>query len=107
MHCNLVVNCHSPGMERDDYIEMLHEHRRTNDVLYAIMDYDQSLQLPESVSLKDCRRPASEADAGNGFYRPTDLDLGQPYYNPFAWDVGAMGILFRVFFVVCICYSLS
>ncbi|KAI0369716.1 hypothetical protein BV20DRAFT_996622 [Pilatotrama ljubarskyi] len=96
---NIVVNCHSPGVEGEPYREMLRKHCRGGGVLYALMDYDQSLRLPQDTSLTSCRRPASESSAGAAWYKPTDIDLGEPYYNPFAFDVGATGYLFRRFFV--------
>ncbi|KAI0355672.1 hypothetical protein OH77DRAFT_303998 [Trametes cingulata] len=96
---NIVVNCHSPGVEGDQYLEVLRRHRGSNEVLYALMDYDQSLLLPPATSLTACRRPASEASAGAWMYKPGDINLGEPFYNPFAYDVGMAGFLFRKYFV--------
>lgn len=65
------------------------------------MDYDQSLQLPPDTSLEDCRRPALEALFGVArYYKSSDLDLGEPYYNPFVFDVGMMRMMFRYNFTV-------
>ena len=69
-------------------------------MLWALMDYDQSIQHPENVSLKQYRRPADEAWAGAEMYRPEDIYLGEPTYNPFAFDVAMLGNLFRVHFAV-------
>ncbi|KAI0369717.1 hypothetical protein BV20DRAFT_967723 [Pilatotrama ljubarskyi] len=96
---NMVVNFHSPGVKDDQYPELLRKHRHSNEVLYALMDYDQSLVLPQDTSLTGCRRPATEAKTGNWLYKPDDINLGEPYYNPFAYDVGTMGFMFRKYFV--------
>ncbi|KAI0355670.1 hypothetical protein OH77DRAFT_1424615 [Trametes cingulata] len=96
---NIVVNCHRPGAKSGQYRELLREHCRSSRALYALIDYDQSLQLPQETSLTSCRRPTSESGAGAAWYKPTDVDLGEPYYNPFAFDVGATGYLFRRFLV--------
>ena len=66
------------------------------------MDYDQSIQLPPEVSLRDCRRPSDEAYSGWDLYKPDDLCNGQAEYNPFAFDVGMLGNLFRVHLSVSI-----
>ncbi|KAI8972191.1 hypothetical protein BD414DRAFT_525342 [Trametes punicea] len=95
---NIVMNCHSPGAGKETYLEILRDYRRKSTVLYALMDYDQSLQLPQDSSLKECLRPARETAAGAAMYKPFDVNLGEPYYNPFAFDVGALGMLFRRYF---------
>ncbi len=64
------------------------------------MDYDQSIKHPAHVCLKHFRRPAREAWAGAEQYRPDDVCLGEPDYNPFAFDVAMLGNLFRVQFCV-------
>lgn len=75
--------------------EDLHTHRRNNDAYYALMDFDQSIILPSDTCLKNCRRPSSESRNGSCAYKPWDTDLGEPYYNPFAYDVGMLGNVFR------------
>ncbi|RPD59843.1 hypothetical protein L227DRAFT_502830 [Lentinus tigrinus ALCF2SS1-6] len=92
---NIVVNCYRPDFKPESLRSNLRHHRATEDVFYALMDYDQSIQLPLDVSLKSCRRPADEGCYGSGLYKPTDLSLGQPTYNPFAFDVGMLGNFFR------------
>ena len=64
------------------------------------MDYDQSIQLHFDVSVKDCRRPSNEAQMGWDLYKLLDVWLGESQYNPFAFDVGTLGNLFRVHFWV-------
>ena len=100
-----MVNCYRLDQDRVRLQEDLRNHRRRSDVFYSLMDYDQSIQLPQDVSLKHCRRPANEAWAGADWYNPSDIYLGEPHYNPFAFDVGMLGNLFRVNFSV-MCYFL-
>ena len=64
------------------------------------MDYDQSKKYPEDVSLRRYRRPECESWVGADVYRPHDVFLGEPTYNPFAFDVAMLGNLFRVQFSV-------
>ena len=98
---NMVVNCYRLDGDREQLFRNdLREHRGRADVVYAFMDYDQSIQLPLDVSLKDCRRPADEACHGWDFYKPLDVWLGEPHYNPFAFDVGMLGNMFRVYLSV-------
>ena len=103
---NIVVNHfrldqdHRSGLKND-----LREHRRGDNVLYAFMDFDQSIQLPVDTSLKTCRRPFDESFHGSEIYKSDDALWGAPYYNPFAFDVAMLGNLFRFHF--CVCHSSS
>nr|VWO98560.1 Oligoribonuclease (EC [Ganoderma boninense] len=92
---NLVVSCYRPDRDLKKFREDLHELRRRPDIRYALMDYDQSIQLPLDVSVKHCRRPSDEAWMGWDLYKPLDVWLGETLYNPFAFDVGTLGNLFR------------
>ena len=64
------------------------------------MDFDQSIILPVDTDLRTCVRPSHEADYGNATYKPWNGDFGEPFYNPFAFDVGMMGNMFRMYFNV-------
>ena len=86
---------HRTGLKND-----LREHRRGDNVLYALMDFNQSIQLPADTSLKTCRRPFDESYDGSEIYKPDDAHWGSPYYNPFAFDVAMLGNLFRFHFSV-------
>lgn len=97
------MNCYRLDQSREDLREDLCRHREGGEVFYALMDFDQSIQHPEGVPLKHFRRPAAEAMHGSILYRPYDVCLGEPDYNPFAFDVAMLGNLFRVHFAVCIC----
>lgn len=92
----MVVNCYRLDYDIKKFQGDLCEHRSKGDVVYAFMDYDQSIQLPPDISLKHCRRPSDEACVGSDLYKPLDVWLGEPHYNPFAFDVGMLGNLFRV-----------
>ncbi|RDX55193.1 hypothetical protein OH76DRAFT_874904 [Lentinus brumalis] len=92
---NIVVNCYRLDHCLEHLREDLRQHRESGDVYYALMDYDQSIQHPANASLKYFRRPALEAMCGSPLYRPDDVCLGEPDYNPFAFDVAMLGNLFR------------
>ncbi|PIL33380.1 hypothetical protein GSI_04000 [Ganoderma sinense ZZ0214-1] len=95
---NMVVSCYRLDRDHELFRNDLRELRRRLDVRYAFMDYDQSIQLPLGVSVKNCRRPSDEAWTGWDLYKPLDVWLGESLYNPFAFDVGTLGNLFRVHF---------
>ncbi|KAM5542890.1 hypothetical protein V8D89_003274 [Ganoderma adspersum] len=95
---NMVVSCYRPDRDHEKFGDDMRDLRRGDDVRYALMDYDQSIQLPLDVSVKDCRRPSNEAQMGWDLYKPLDVWLGESQYNPFAFDVGTLGNLFRVHF---------
>ena len=78
----------------------MRDHWTKDDVVWALMDYDQSIKHPTNVSLRHYRRSTDEAWAGADIYRPDDVYLGEPTYNPFAFDVAMLGNLFRVQFSV-------
>ena len=95
-----MTNCYRLDQDREQLRTDLREHWKRDDVVWALMDYDQSIKHPENVSLNRYRRPADEAWAGAALYRPDDVCLGEPTYNPFAYDVAMLGNLFRVHFSV-------
>ncbi|KAI0780201.1 hypothetical protein C8Q74DRAFT_1263745 [Fomes fomentarius] len=95
---NIVTNCYRLDQDQQQLQEDLHEHRRRNDVIWALMDYDQSIKHPKNVSLKHFRRPVEEAWSGSVLYRPDDVRRGEPYYHPFPFDVAMLGNLFCVHF---------
>ncbi|KAI1794200.1 hypothetical protein LXA43DRAFT_1118910 [Ganoderma leucocontextum] len=99
---NMAVNCYRLDQDYERLSEDLFDHRKRSDVFYALMDYDQSIHLPEVSSVKHCRRPANEAWVGSAVYKPDDVCLGEPGYNPFAFDVGMLGNMFRVYFSMAV-----
>ncbi|KAI0745684.1 hypothetical protein C8Q76DRAFT_704535 [Earliella scabrosa] len=95
---NVVTNCYRLDQDWEQLQKDLRDHWTKDDVVWALMDYDQSIKHPTNVSLKHYRRPTDEAWAGADIYRPDDVYLGEPTYNPFAFDVAMLGNLFRVQF---------
>ncbi|KAI9067542.1 hypothetical protein FKP32DRAFT_1755108 [Trametes sanguinea] len=95
---NIVVNCHSPGATSKEFPDILSRHWQAGDVTYAFVDFGQSLQLPADTSIVDCRRSAEETTIGMNINKPVDGNLGEPFYNPFSFDVAALGFLFRYHF---------
>ena len=95
------------ALDQDHYgslKENLREHRQKgdSDVFYALMDFNQSIQLPTDTCLRTCRRPAEESWYGSVLYKPiySDVCLGEAEYNPFAFDVLMLGNMFRFHFTV-------
>ncbi len=66
---------------------------------YALFDFDLAWVLPASTPRASCRLPRK-----GGFFAslnaPPDLDQGEYDYDPFAFDVGCLGIMFHDFFRV-------
>ena len=60
---------------------------------YCLFDFDLSLMLPSGKPLSDYRLPIDEAFPGV-FYKPHGVEQGQVDFNPFAFDVGCLGIFF-------------
>ncbi|CDO75415.1 hypothetical protein BN946_scf184855.g18 [Trametes cinnabarina] len=87
-----------PGARYAEFPNLLDEHRRNDDAVYAFIDFGQSLQLPPDTSITDCRRPGDETCIAMNLFKPLDGNLGEPYYNPFSYDVAALGFLFRYYF---------
>ncbi len=96
----MVVSCYRPDYDVEQFRNDLRELRGGVDIIYAFMDYDQSIQLPPDVSVKDCRRPSKEAWMGLDLYKPLDVWLGESQYNPFAFDVAMLGNLFSSYLSV-------
>lgn len=97
---NVLVNFYRFDHDRKTQRENIRNHRRGDNVYYAIMDFDQSIMLPVETCVKNCRRPAIEAEYGNEVYKPFDVGPGEPTYNPFAFDVAMLGNVFRAHFTV-------
>ncbi|KAI0769800.1 hypothetical protein BD413DRAFT_556995 [Trametes elegans] len=95
---NILVDCYSTNTADPQMGPILLEHECTNDVHYCLFDFNLSIRLPQSASLKDYWRPSEESLIGMSAYQPPDIALGEPVYNPFAFDVGTLGTMFRVHF---------
>lgn len=73
--------------------------RKTNQIRYALCDFDWSLVLSPSPSEKPIRLPG-EVSFDIYQEKPYDTSQGEPDYDPFAFDIGCLGIFFwDVFFV--------
>ncbi|KAJ8454678.1 hypothetical protein ONZ51_g12893 [Trametes cubensis] len=99
---NILLNWYCRDIQKASCTERLRAHYQSSSALYALFDFDLSLHLPPTTSLKDCLRPASEAFIGRSDYHPTDIYQGEPYYNPFAFDVACLGNLFSYYFAEAI-----
>ncbi|KAH9859047.1 hypothetical protein C2E23DRAFT_31856 [Lenzites betulinus] len=96
---NTAINRRTPfWAHSEEHREALRAHRGESDIFYALMDFDQSALFPIDASLEECRLPLSAVDDGANLYKPRDTQLAPAYYNPFAFDVGAAGFLFRRYF---------
>ncbi|KAH0580343.1 hypothetical protein H2248_001847 [Termitomyces sp. 'cryptogamus'] len=63
-------------------------------VTYAFYDFDCSTMFPSSVPLEECRLPSQVSY--NTLYNqvPGDTLQGEIDFNPFAFDVGMLGVMF-------------
>lgn len=95
-----MVNCYRYDRLSEAFQDDLRRHRKGANVHYALMDYDQSVILPADTDIRTCRRPSAESLYGHDVYKPLDAALGEPTYNPFAFDVGMLGNIFRVHLIV-------
>ncbi|KAI9068262.1 hypothetical protein FKP32DRAFT_1587848 [Trametes sanguinea] len=96
---NMVVNCYCPEVVYYRHLRpVLAQHRRSKDVHYCLIDFNISLCPPMDVSLTSYRHPSDEAWWGASLYHPQDVQRGEPEYNPFAYDVGSLGNLYRFWF---------
>ena len=95
-----MINGYSLGVYGNEFQPTLREHRRGAKVLYCLFDFDRSVQFPIDTPYERCRLSADAATVSITPYRPPDLALGEYDYDPFAYDVGCLGNLFRVNFVV-------
>ena len=96
-----MVNYYTFGPYATEFIDILGEHRRGPNALHCLMDFDRSLQFPASTPIDACRLPAEAAMVSATPYQPPDLDLAEYDYNPFAFDVGCLGNMFRITYAVC------
>jgi hypothetical protein len=73
--------------------------RRQDQLSYALMDFDISMFLPPSVNRATFRLPYKESLLGQGPH-PYDTAQGERDYDPFAFDVGTLGVAFCYAFQV-------
>ncbi|KAH9480222.1 hypothetical protein JR316_0006820 [Psilocybe cubensis] len=79
----------------DDYVlhpTIRRELRSQDRLLYAIFDFDQSIKLPHGVDRSQFRLPYYKSW---GTYNVvSDTAQGEYDFNPFIFDVGALGVIF-------------
>jgi hypothetical protein len=98
---NILVNYFgdSTWSSQDDYLRDVF---LSNDkALYAIFDYNLSVVFPADTSPRERRLPFEMSFIGLAMNRPYDTAQGEFDYDPFAWDVGCLGIQLRNRFQVC------
>lgn len=81
-------------------VEMREDLMRSNEMRYAIFDFNLSILMPPDTSIESCRLPHQETFYG-AYCQPPDVSQGEYEYNPFAFDIGSLGILFCDMFQVC------
>ncbi|KAI0630180.1 hypothetical protein C8Q77DRAFT_1219795 [Trametes polyzona] len=86
-------------VDRDDRQQAICKHSRSRPMTYGLFDFNLSLQLPPETPLKNCWRPASEAMLGDLMYHSDNMRQGEPFYNPFAYNVGCLEFLFIYYFM--------
>ncbi len=66
---------------------------------YCLFDFDFSVQFPPSTPLERCRLLTDVVVSATP-YQPLDFAAGEYDYDPFAFDVGCLGNMFRMHFAV-------
>ncbi|KAI0645511.1 hypothetical protein C8Q79DRAFT_1010463 [Trametes meyenii] len=94
---NMLINCYDPTSRMMD-TEVVAEHARSGAATYCLFDFNLSIQLPPDTCLRNCRRPAIESVTALTTFMPDDIVLGEPFYNPFAFDVGCLGNVFKSYY---------
>lgn len=67
--------------------------RSAGHLIYALLDFDISIQFPLNSTAADMRLPSSLSRWGS-YNQPSDTAQGELDYDPFAFDVGCLGVLF-------------
>lgn len=65
---------------------------------YALIDFDLAKMLPGDIKKDGYRLPAQESYVGT--YCPEDTSQGEFDYDPFAYDVGTLGVIFSTTYEV-------
>ena len=74
--------------------------RKQGKALYALMDFNLSIMAPTDIKRNQYRR--SYRDSLDGTWpQPFDTAAGEFDYNPFAFDVACLGVVF------CLRYQVS
>ncbi|KAF8067479.1 kinase-like domain-containing protein [Lyophyllum atratum] len=90
---NILVNHF--GRQSDDHTNMLRQSLRSqNRLTYALFDFDCSTMFPQSYTPEECRLPYQRSWRTLYFQVPSDTSHGEPDFDPFAFDVGMLGVMF-------------
>ncbi|KAF8067477.1 other/AgaK1 protein kinase [Lyophyllum atratum] len=90
---NILVNHF--GRQSDDDTNMLRQSLRSqNRLTYALFDFDCSTMFPQSYTLEECRLPYQRSWRTLYLQVPSDTSHGEPDFDPFAFDVGMLGVMF-------------
>ncbi|KAH6905096.1 hypothetical protein BKA70DRAFT_506662 [Coprinopsis sp. MPI-PUGE-AT-0042] len=89
---NALVN-HFSGLPATDPSSLRSPLRSENQLSYAWMDFDVSILVPPTTDRTTFRLPYKESYLGRGPH-PYDTTQGELDYDPFAFDVGALGVTF-------------
>jgi hypothetical protein len=90
---NALVNHFSGSSTADGASRSRTALRAENQLSYAWMDFDVSIFVPPTTDRKTFRLPYTESYLGRGPH-PYDTTQGELEYDPFAFDVGALGVTF-------------
>jgi hypothetical protein len=72
----------------------------TDKLQYCLCDFDLSVMLPPSVDPTQYRLPYQRSWEGSE-WQTHDTSQGEFDYNPFAFDVGMLGVIF------CMAYQVN
>ncbi|KAG6819160.1 hypothetical protein H0H93_014774 [Arthromyces matolae] len=90
---NILVN-HAESWNND----RLNERRQLlcdeGKLVYALFDFSHAHMFPRNISMEECRLPSGLAFAIWPELRPYDTHQGELDFDPFAFDVATLGILF-------------
>ncbi len=82
------------------FMNRLVQHGRSSRILYCLIDFNMSVQLPLNTPLRECRLVTKDHIFSYSPFRPLDLNYGEYDYDPFAYDVACLGNMFRSKFAV-------
>lgn len=89
---NMLVNHFGNGLKPRAYWPMRRPQLMAGNLCYVLMDFDLSIIVPPQVKKEDFRLPWYKAMAGT--VGPNDTLQGEFDYDPFAYDVGTVGVMF-------------
>ncbi|KAG6879345.1 hypothetical protein C0992_003387 [Termitomyces sp. T32_za158] len=90
---NILVN-HVDRHYYDEYNIHRMSLRTEGKLTYALFDFSHSTMFPETVRINECRLPSKTSFRTYWVQRPDDTHQGEVDFDPFAFDVGMLGVLF-------------